>query len=52
MRVKISQKQHLNSESIFIQQPLKEGDNLVITGAQMLLSEEFKGQIPAEDDDD
>ncbi|BBL70133.1 hypothetical protein MoryE10_07390 [Methylogaea oryzae] len=27
------------------------GDRLVINGAQLLLSEEFRGQIPAEDDD-
>lgn len=51
-RVKITQKKLLSSKSYFIQQPLQEGDTLVITGTQMLLAEEFRGQIPAEDDDD
>ena len=51
-RVKIPQKQAVSSETYFIQEPLQEDDILVITGAQMLLSEEFRGQIPAEDDDD
>lgn len=51
-RVKIHQKKLIGTESYFIQQPLQEGDVLVSTGAQMLLSEEFRGQIPAEDDDD
>ena len=35
----------------FIQQGLASGDNLVLTGSQMLLSEEFKWQIQDEDDD-
>ncbi len=35
----------------FIQDGLAPGDRLVTTGAQMLLSEEFRGQIPDEDDD-
>jgi hypothetical protein len=30
---------------------LKVGEHIVSTGAQMLLSQEFKGQIPNEDDD-
>ena len=50
-RVKITQKKLADSESYFIQEPLQEDDILVSTGAQMLLSEEFRGQIPAEDDD-
>ncbi len=36
----------------FIQKELVPGDRLVTTGAQMLLSEEFRGRIPDEDDDD
>ncbi len=36
----------------FIAEQLKEGDELVVTGTQMLLSHEFKSQIPDEDDDD
>lgn len=36
----------------FISQGLSAGEEIVITGAQMLLSEEFKAQIPDEDDDD
>jgi hypothetical protein len=36
----------------FIQQKLQSNDRLVSLGAQTLLSEEFRGQIPAEDDDD
>jgi len=51
-RVKITQKTGLGTDSYFIQQTLQEGVILVISGAQMLLSEEFRGQIPAEDDDD
>ena len=51
-RVKISRKKLVSSGSYFIQEPLQEDDMLVIIGAQMLLSEEFRGQIPAEDDDD
>lgn len=51
-RVKITRKKLISTESYFIQDPLQEGDILVSTGAQMLLSEEFRGQIPAEDDDD
>ncbi|NOQ14868.1 MAG: hypothetical protein GQ583_10395 [Methyloprofundus sp.] len=51
-RVKISRKKLLSSDSYFIQDSLQEGDILVSMGAQMLLSEEFRGQIPADDDDD
>ena len=51
-RIKITQKKLVSTESYFIQEPLQESDILVITGAQMLLSEEFRGLIPAEDDDD
>jgi hypothetical protein len=36
----------------FISQGLEAGEEIVITGSQMLLSEEFKAQIPDEDDDD
>ncbi len=51
-RIKITQKKLASSESYFVQKPLQEGHILVSTGAQLLLSEEFRGQIPAEDDDD
>ena len=51
-RIRISQKKLVSTKSYFIQQPLQDGDMLVSTGAQMLLSEEFRGQIPAEEDDD
>jgi len=51
-RVKINQKTRLDSEHYFIPHGLQENDLLVISGAQVLLSEEFRGQIPAEDDDD
>lgn len=51
-RVKVPQKQLTGSDAYFIQHPLQEGDVLVTVGGQMLLSEEFRGQIPAEDDDD
>ncbi|MDD5409939.1 MAG: hypothetical protein PHF31_00755 [Methylobacter sp.] len=36
----------------FINSGLSPGEQLVVTGGQMLLSEEFRGQIPNEDDDD
>ncbi len=36
----------------FISNGLNPGEQLVVTGGQMLLSEEFRGQIPDEDDDD
>ncbi|MGR9044321.1 MAG: efflux RND transporter periplasmic adaptor subunit [Gammaproteobacteria bacterium] len=35
----------------FVQSPLTPGEQLVTSGAQLLLSEEFRGQIPDEDDD-
>ena len=35
----------------FVAQGLSPGEKLVISGAQMLLSEEFRNQIPDEDDD-
>lgn len=37
-------------DGYFIGNELTAGDQLVITGGQMLLSEEFRGQIPSEDD--
>ncbi len=37
------------SEGYFIRDTLQEGDEIVITGGQMLLSEELRGQIPDED---
>jgi len=53
-RVKINQKTRFDSGHYFIPHGLQENDRLVISGAQALLSEEFRGQIPAEDghDDD
>ncbi|MCF7971490.1 MAG: hypothetical protein K9L22_10055, partial [Methylococcaceae bacterium] len=51
-RIQIKQKKLINTGNYFIQQSLEQGDILVISGAQMLLSEEFRNQIPAEDDDD
>ena len=38
-------------DGYFVQAGILPGDKLVTTGAQMLLSEEFRGQIPDEDDD-
>ena len=35
----------------YLSESLNPEDEIVIEGAQMLLSEEFKGQIPSEDDD-
>ena len=35
----------------FVPSGISPGDKLVIAGAQLLLSEEFRGQIPDEDDD-
>ncbi|MBE0468979.1 MAG: hypothetical protein IBX55_05625 [Methyloprofundus sp.] len=51
-RMQIDQKKLINSGNYFIQQALQQDDILVINGVQMLLSEEFRGQIPANDDDD
>lgn len=48
--------QHETVGGVFIEVGIESGfelgDELVIVGAQMLLSEEFKWQIPEEDDDD
>jgi hypothetical protein len=38
------------ADGYFVKNGLNAGDQLVTTGGQMLLSEEFKGQIPNEDD--
>jgi hypothetical protein len=47
-----SLKGSINSEGgIFLQQGIEKGDLLVLTGSQMLLSEEFRWQIQDEDDD-
>lgn len=51
-RILIGQKKRINTENYFIQRTLQQDDILVISGAQMLLSEEFRGQIPTDDDDD
>ena len=51
-RVKINHKVRVDSHHYFIQHALQTNDRLVSLGAQTLLSEEFRGQIPAEDDDD
>jgi len=50
-RHRIHQPQALDKQSYF-SSDLQAGQNLVTTGAQLLLSEEFRSQIPAEDDDD
>lgn len=50
-RIKITHKRLNSTASYFIQKELQQGDILVNTGAQLLLSEEFRGQIPDEDDD-
>lgn len=49
-------RRHINGfihtrDGYFIQGDVAPGEKLVTTGAQMLLSEEFRGQIPDEDDD-
>lgn len=51
-RIKITDKRLISNASYFIQNALQQGDILVDTGAQLLLSEEFRGQIPDEEDDD
>lgn len=51
-RIKINHPIRIDSHHYFIQQSLQTNDRLVSLGAQTLLSEEFRGQIPAEDDDD
>ena len=38
-------------EGWFVDEGFAPGDHLVITGAQMLLSEEFRWQIQGDDDD-
>ncbi len=39
------------ADGYFIPDAIKPGEQIVIKGAQMLLSEELRGQIPKEDDD-
>lgn len=39
------------AQGYFITEHLSDGEKLVVTGTQMLLSHEFKSQIPDEDDD-
>lgn len=50
MRRKISRLVNA-ADGYFNQHDILPGDKLVITGAQMLLSQEFRAQIPDEDDD-
>lgn len=51
-RIKITDKRLISNTSYFTQNALQQDDILVTTGAQLLLSEEFRDQIPDEDDDD
>lgn len=43
--------QHKTAGGYFVSSGLKNAEEIVSTGAQMLLSQELKGQIPDEDDD-
>ena len=40
-----------SADGYFIPDAIKPGEQIVTKGAQMLLSEELRGQIPSEDDD-
>ncbi|MCF6252598.1 MAG: hypothetical protein L3J75_15235 [Methylococcaceae bacterium] len=40
------------SNGYFIAEQIADGEEIVVTGTQMLLSHEFRSQIPDEDDDD
>jgi len=40
-----------SADGYFIPDGIKPGEQIVTKGAQMLLSEELRGQIPSEDDD-
>ncbi len=51
-RTEITQKKLIYTNSYFIQHELQPDDIVVSVGAQLLLSEEFRAQIPAENDDD
>jgi len=51
-RIPIKHKQLIDTQHYFIQDECQQDERLVIQGAQILLSEEFRTQIPAEDDDD
>lgn len=42
---------HKIAGGYFVSSAIKAGEEIVSTGAQMLLSQEFKGQIPSEDND-
>lgn len=42
---------HKVAGGYFVSSAIKAGEEIVSTGAQMLLSQEFKGQIPSEDND-
>jgi len=50
-RLRIQKPHAIDTQSYFVSD-LQTGQKLVATGAQLLLSEEFRSQIPAEDDDD